>query len=95
MRIHVRITGRVQGVGYRAWAVRTACGLNLSGFVRNRHDRSVEVVAEGAEVDVNTFLECCHKGPLWGRVDAVTPVSIPDAFTPPITDGIFQAEPTV
>lgn len=95
MRIHVRIIGRVQGVGYRAWAVRTASSLNLSGFVRNRHDRSVEVLAEGAEANVNAFLELCRKGPLWGRVDDVSPVHAPDAFTPPITDGIFQAEQTI
>lgn len=94
MRLHVRVTGRVQGVGYRAWAVRTAHSLNLSGFVRNRHDRSVEIVAEGEDANVSAFLQLCHKGPLWGRVDNVTPVSIPDAFIPPVKEGTFVAEPT-
>lgn len=95
MRIHVKMTGRVQGVGYRSWAVRTACALGLSGFVRNRHDRSVELVAEGLDEAVSTLLEQCHKGPLWARVDAVTPVRVPDAFVPPTEAGVFRAEPTV
>lgn len=95
MRIHVKITGRVQGVGYRAWAVRQACSLGLSGFVRNRHDRSVELVADGSEVAINALLVLCQKGPLWARVDAVCPVSIPDSFLAPIEQGVFSAQPTV
>jgi acylphosphatase len=45
--LRLRITGRVQGVGYRLWATRTAARLGLRGWVRNRSDGSVEVLATG------------------------------------------------
>jgi acylphosphatase len=45
--LRLRITGKVQGVGYRIWATRTALSLGLRGWVRNRRDGSVEVLATG------------------------------------------------
>ena len=50
-RLHARITGRVQGVGFRYFVITAASRLGLVGWVRNRRDGSVEVVAEG-ELDI-------------------------------------------
>ena len=66
------ITGRVQGVGYRVWATRTAATLGLRGWVRNRSDGSVEMLATGAPEDVAALVEACRQGPLGARVTAVT-----------------------
>ncbi|MDY6407350.1 MAG: acylphosphatase [Pseudomonadota bacterium] len=95
MVIHIRIFGRVQGVGFRAWACRKADDLNLSGWVRNRMNGSVEILAEGPDDNINIFLKLCQKGPLFSRVDKIEPVSVPDAFVPPIQQGIFTNEASV
>ena len=50
-RLHVRVYGRVQGVGFRYFVLNSAVELGLVGWVRNRRDDSVEVIAEG-ELDV-------------------------------------------
>ena len=50
-RLHARVTGRVQGVGFRYYVMTEASALGLAGWVRNRRDGSVEVVAEG-ELDI-------------------------------------------
>ena len=70
--VRLRITGNVQGVGYRLWATRTAASLGLRGWVRNRRDGSVEVLATGASEAVATFIEACRLGPSAARVAAVT-----------------------
>ncbi|MGD9783745.1 MAG: acylphosphatase [Hyphomicrobiaceae bacterium] len=61
--VHVRIEGRVQGVGYRAWAAATARDLALSGWVRNRHDGAVEAVLQGEAGAVADMLGRCRIGP--------------------------------
>jgi len=70
--LRLRITGRVQGVGYRLWATRTAAGLRLRGWIRNRSDGSVELLATGAREAVAALVEACRQGPLGARVTAVT-----------------------
>jgi acylphosphatase len=70
------VTGRVQGVGYRMWAERTASALGVKGWVRNRADGSVELLATGEEGAVAQLIEACGKGP---RHAAVTGVSVGDA----------------
>jgi len=65
------ITGRVQGVGFRAWARREARRRNLRGWVRNRSDGSVEALAIGAAAEVDDFAQACHRGPAMARVAAV------------------------
>jgi len=95
MLIHIRISGRVQGVGFRAWACRKATDLSLSGWVRNRSNGSVELMAEGSDSDIDFFLSLCRKGPLFARVDKIEPVSYPDAFVPPIQKGVFIPQGTV
>ena len=70
--VRVRIEGRVQGVGYRYWAERTAAGLGLSGWVRNRRDGSVEAVLSGTPEVLARMLDLCRSGPPAAEVDAVT-----------------------
>jgi acylphosphatase len=71
--VHLRIEGRVQGVGYRYWAADRAEELQLTGWVRNRRDGAVEAVISGPEADVERMIALCHKGP---RDAAVTAVEI-------------------
>lgn len=61
--VHVRIEGRVQGVGYRLWAERKAAELGLVGWVRNRYDGSVEAVFQGPRATVDAMIEACRRGP--------------------------------
>ena len=69
--VHVRIEGRVQGVGYRGWMEATAERLGIEGWVRNRRDGSVEAVLSGAGGDVAEMLRLCRRGPPGARVDAI------------------------
>jgi len=68
---HVIIRGRVQGVGYRAWAEYEALTLGLGGFVRNRRDGTVEAVFAGPAAAVAAMVEACRRGPPGARVTAV------------------------
>ncbi len=61
--IHVVITGRVQGVGYRAWTEDEATRRGLTGWVRNRRDGSVEAVFSGDAAIVSDMLAACRDGP--------------------------------
>jgi acylphosphatase len=67
----VVISGRVQGVGYRAWAEVTAVELGVEGWVRNCRDGSVEAVLAGPEEVVLTMIELCRDGPRGARVDLI------------------------
>ena len=60
VRKRLRITGRAQGVAFRASTVATARVLGLSGWVANRADGSVEAVAEGDEAEIAAFIRWCH-----------------------------------
>ncbi|MCX5849058.1 MAG: acylphosphatase [Deltaproteobacteria bacterium] len=70
-RVHVFISGRVQGVFFRAKAQRAAIDLNLTGWVRNMADGRVETVFEGDDTNVDKMLEWCHTGPPVARVEEV------------------------
>lgn len=70
-RLHAFVRGRVQGVGYRATTLDEARRLGLAGWVRNRLDGSVEVLAEGSQAKLDLFLEYLHRGPLGAHVEAV------------------------
>jgi acylphosphatase len=67
----VTITGRVQGVGYRAWVEHRAVAHNLEGWVRNRRDGSVEALFAGPTDVVSEMVARCRRGPSSARVDAV------------------------
>ena len=66
------IRGRVQGVGYRDAAVQAAFELGIRGWVRNRHDGSVEALAQGNPGAVDAFASWCRRGPPLARVAEVT-----------------------
>lgn len=70
-RLHAVVRGRVQGVGYRATTVSEARRLQLAGWVRNRSDRTVEVLAEGPAPRLQAFLAYLKRGPLGARVIGV------------------------
>lgn len=71
-RLHVRVTGRVQGVCYRASTRQQAQRLNVSGWVRNTHDGAVEMEVQGAPAAIAELVTWCHGGPVAARVDEVT-----------------------
>ena len=67
-----RITGRVQGVGFRWWVRRQAAQLGLTGWVMNADDeRGVELVAEGVPADLDVLESRLRRGPDGARVEAV------------------------
>ena len=67
----VVITGRVQGVFFRAWTKEQADALGVTGWVRNRPDDSVEGLIEGSQAAVDALVERLHEGPPQARVDKV------------------------
>lgn len=70
--IHLIISGRVQGVGYRYWAVGEARRLGLDGWVRNLTDGRVEILALGPQDRLDSLEASCHAGPASARVTAVS-----------------------
>ena len=70
-RLEATVYGMVQGVGYRWYARQMARRLNLSGYVRNRNDHSVEIVAEGQEHTLREFLSYLERGPSAADVESV------------------------
>ncbi len=67
----VKVRGRVQGVGFRAWVERTALSHALEGWVRNRRDGTVEALFAGAPEEVEVMIAACRRGPGLARVDTV------------------------
>ena len=70
-RIHIFVYGDVHGVFFRANTTSTAKQLGVTGFVRNRSDGSVEVIAEGEKEKLEKLLEYCHHGPEAATVEKV------------------------
>ena len=79
--VAVRVTGRVQGVGYRAWAADEARRRGLRGWVRNHSDGSVEALLSGSPDGVAAMLEALRAGPSAAAVREVT--AAPADETPP------------
>ncbi|MDO8689241.1 MAG: acylphosphatase [Dehalococcoidia bacterium] len=69
--LHAVVRGRVQGVGFRYFAVERAEALNLSGQVRNLKGGAVEVVAEGTRESLESFLQDLWRGPRGAQVEGV------------------------
>lgn len=70
--IRVRIEGRVQGVGYRAWVEGEARKRGLSGWVRNRRDGAVEAQLSGEDAAIEGMLGAMRHGPPLARIDRLT-----------------------
>lgn len=70
-RVHVVISGRVQGVWFRATTKQKAERLGLTGWVRNTYDGNVEAVFEGEENSVQEMLDWCRHGPPLSKVENV------------------------
>lgn len=84
---HLFITGLVQGVGYRAWLARETQELGLNGWVRNRHNGSVEAVLVGPGKKLDIMTAKCRNGPAFSQVDKVTSATL-DGDKPLSPDGI-------
>jgi acylphosphatase len=72
MALRIVITGRVQGVGFRAAAQRMGTQLTLVGWVRNTPEGSVEMHAQGQAENVERFVLWCHRGPTAAHVEDVS-----------------------
>ena len=70
-RLQAIVYGRVQGVGFRFYTQDTAAALGLTGWVANRYDGSVEVVAEGGRIALERLLAALEQGPSMAHVDQV------------------------
>jgi acylphosphatase len=88
-KIHVVITGTVQGVGYRAWCERAALTRQIVGWVRNRADGSVEAMFCGDDDEIEDMLATCHRGPAAAAVSEVK-VNRYEGEAP----GVFMVLPT-
>jgi acylphosphatase len=73
MKLHynIRVTGRVQGVGFRFETQRMARIYGIKGFVKNLPDGSVYIEAEENEEQLRSFILWCKKGPAHARVDEI------------------------
>jgi len=75
----VIIKGYVQGVGFRYWAYQRATYLGIKGYVKNRCDGSVEVLAAGEGENLEHFLQLLNKGPAGAQVDEVEIIEVSDS----------------
>ena len=88
--VRVVVSGRVQGVWFRAWTEQRARSLGLHGWVRNRRDGSVEAVISGEPAAVDAMLEALWQGPDLARVSLVERHPHEEAVAPG-----FAVKPTV
>lgn len=68
----IKVSGKVQGVFYRASTKEIADKLGLKGWVRNEPDGSVLIKAEGAPQQMRKFVEWCQRGPEYAHVDQIS-----------------------
>lgn len=86
----LRVAGRVQGVGYRAWLAREADRHGVWGWVRNRSDGTVEALLAGEEDALQELLMLCRRGPALALVE-----SIEEHFAEPPPEPGFIQRPTL
>ena len=89
--VYLRVKGRVQGIGYRNWAVRRASEIQgLSGWVRNVETGDVEMLLGGEESKIDEMIISCYKGPMLSRVDRIEFISgRVSGFLPVVQQGVF------
>ena len=93
---HVTVSGRVQGVGYRAFVDHAARSHDLEGWVRNRRDGSVEAVFAGPAEAVTAVIATCRHGPSSARVEALRDeAASADMLNLRVADERFSVLPTV
>ncbi len=69
--VHLKIKGRVQGVSFRYYTRKKATKLDIVGFVENKNDGSVLVVAQGEKENLKEFINWCKEGPEMAKVEEV------------------------
>ena len=74
--VHIIVEGKVQGVFYRATTKEMADQIGVKGWVRNRENGSVEIMASGAEAQLQEFIDWCKKGPKRAEVSNVVVTGI-------------------
>lgn len=87
IRVHILVTGLVQGVGFRYFTVMKAGSLKLAGWVRNRYDGSVEIEAQGSRGKVAQLISAVKQGPRYARVDHVDVTQVPTQEVKPARHG--------
>ena len=75
---HLIITGRVQGVGYRNYMAHKAHQFDITGWVRNRNDGSVEAAIQGSPANVEALIQRAHRGPPKAAVSGVQVIEVID-----------------
>jgi acylphosphatase len=70
--VHIRVYGQVQHKGFRFTAMQVAYQRGIRGYIQNRKDGSLYIVAEAEEEQLTGFIEWCRKGPVWAKVEDVT-----------------------
>ena len=74
----VKISGRVQGVGFRFFTEKKAAELNIKGWVKNTRFGDVEVIAQGEETDMDTFIDYLQIGPPLAKVNKISKYKMQD-----------------
>lgn len=85
--VQVIVRGRVQGVGFRAFAARLARSFGITGFVRNLADGSVELVAAGQDFQIQELISCVRRGPPTAAVQSLEITELPES---PVESGGFE-----
>lgn len=80
--IRLRIEGRVQGIGFRAWTAREAATLGLDGWVRNCRDGTVEALFAGDADTVRRMVSACRRGPTMAHVTRLSEEAADEPDTP-------------
>ncbi len=81
--VRILVSGRVQGVYFRAFTQKQANRLGVRGFARNLADGRVEVIAIGTGEAVEKLIQWCHKGPITAKVEQVVVEPIATEALPP------------
>lgn len=87
----LKISGRVQGVGFRFWAARLARSIgDISGYACNLPDGDVLIFMSGEEAKLNQMQAYLYKGPLFARVDKIEETPELKPYFPPIEKNMFK-----